>query len=420
MTTSPSNLGSDTALAQRQANYTQLQQRKLSLDLTRGKPSSQQLDLSNAIDTILNQQFSFDNIDLRNYGNLDGLPSTKALFASLIDVDSANVVIGGNASLTLMHQVVSMAHFLGLGGQTAWNKQDVTPTFICPTPGYDRHYSICEHLGINMVTVDMTETGPNMDQVETLIANDPSIRGMWCVPRFSNPTGVVYSSDTVERIAKLGLTADPSFKVFYDNAYCVHHLERSAPQLAPIAPMLESFGTEDSLIHFGSTSKITFASAGVAFLASSPTNVTSITAHLSNITIGPDKLNQAKHTLFLQDKATVLTHMDKHAAILRPKFACVIQKLTAAFEHNNDVTWTVPDGGYFVSVDVKPGLAKRIIALAADAGVKLTPAGATFPYGNDPLDANIRFAPSVPPLAEVEAAMDIFVACTELALAEAS
>lgn len=398
--------------------YETLKAKSLALDLTRGKPSSAQLDLSNAMDSILADQFQLDGTDLRNYGGLDGLPSLKQLFANMIDVDSDAVIIGGNASLTLMHQCTTLLHFLGLAANKAWFGNVETPTFICPCPGYDRHFSICEHLGIAMITVAMTETGPDMDAVEQLIATNPNICGMWCVPRFSNPTGIVYSDETVDRIAQLGLKAQPHFKVFYDNAYCVHHLSRSAKTLTPIAPLLKQYGTEDSLIHFGSTSKITFAGAGVAFMASSPANVAALKKHFANITIGPDKVNQAKHVLFLKDNAHLLNHMDKHAAILQPKFDCVLEKLSTAFGDNDAAHWTIPEGGYFVSLDVKPGLAKRVIDLAAGVGVKLTPAGATFPYGNDPLDCNIRIAPSVPPLEEVAKAMDVIVACVQLATAE--
>ncbi len=397
--------------------YENLKALGLSLDLTRGKPSSEQLDLAKPLDTILKGNFTLDKTDLRNYGNVDGLPSMKQFFSEMADISTDSIIVGGNASLTLMHQCTTMAHFLGLNG-TAWNNQGINATFICPTPGYDRHFSVCEHLGIKMITVAMLDDGPDMDAIEALIEKDENIRGLWCVPRFSNPTGVVYSAKTVDRLARLGQKAHSSFKIFYDNAYCVHHLNSSAAPLTPIAPLLKEYGTEESLIHFGSTSKITFAGAGVAFLSSGPKTISSIKKHLSNITIGPDKINQAKHVSFLKDKNTLLAHMDAHAAILKPKFDCVLQKLDTAFGKNQLANWTTPEGGYFVSLNVKPGLAKRVIQLAGDAGVKLTPAGATFPYGNDPKDENIRIAPSVPPLNEVEKAMDVLIACIQLAINE--
>lgn len=398
-------------------DYEAAKAKGLALDLTRGKPSSAQLDLANTMDAILEGNFTFDGTDLRNYGGVDGLASAKTFFADMGEVSADSVLIGGNASLTLMQQSVMFSLLLGLDGE-AWQQQDHKPAFICPVPGYDRHFSICEHLNIDMITVDMTETGPDMDAVENLIKTNPAIRGLWCVPRFSNPTGVVYSDETVERIAKLGQIADPSFKVFYDNAYTVHHLDRSAAALKPIQPLLQANGTEESVIQFGSTSKITFAGAGVSYLSAGPKTLAALKKHLSNVTIGPDKINQAKHVMFLKDRENLLAHMDGHANILKPKFDCVLEKLNAAFADNGWASWTTPEGGYFVSMDINNGLAKAVVKLAAEAGVKLTPAGATFPYGNDPNDANIRIAPSVPPLAEVDAAMDVLITCVQLATVE--
>ena len=399
------------------ADYAAAKDKGLNLDLTRGKPSSAQLDLANDMDQILNGDFTLDGTDLRNYGGVDGLPATKQLFAAMGDVSADSILVGGNSSLTLMQQSVMFSHVFGLD-QDSWLSQGVTPVFICPVPGYDRHFSVCEQLGIKMVTVAMDENGPDMDAVEALIESNPDVRGMWCVPRFSNPTGIVYSDEVVARIAKLGKIAHPSFKVFYDNAYTVHHLERSATPLTPIQPLLQENGTEESVIQFGSTSKITFAGAGVAYLSAGPNTLAALKKHLSNVTIGPDKLNQAKHVKFLKDKETLLNHMDGHAAILKPKFDSVLSKLDAAFTENGWASWTVPEGGYFVSLDVQASLAKKVVKLAAEAGVKLTPAGATFPYGDDPKDENIRIAPSVPPLAEVDAAMDVLVTCVQLATVE--
>ncbi len=403
-------------LAQAQADYDALAARGLSLDLTRGKPGAEQLALSDALDGILGQNYrAHDGTDVRNYGGLSGLPEAKALFGRMLGVPAQEVLIGGNSSLQLMYATIEFALSEGLRGPaSAWGNEDVVK-FICPVPGYDRHFSVCEHLGIELVTVPLLETGPDMDAVEALVRQDPSVRGMWCVPRFSNPTGCVYSAATVERIALLGRIAPEHFIVMWDNAYAVHTLYDDAPELASIHAFCEQHGTLDSVFQFGSTSKITFAGAGVAFLASSPANLQALEAHLAFQTIGPDKVNQLRHVKFLHDCAGIERHMAEHARIIRPRFECVLQTLERELGGTGMGQWQAPTGGYFISFDARPGLAREIVQLAADIGVKLTPAGATFPYGNDPEDRNIRLAPTFPSLEAVQASVDAFVVCVKLA-----
>lgn len=402
--------------SQLSAEYQAILGKKLNLDLTRGKPSADQLDLSDALDGILKGNYiAADGTDTRNYGGLDGLPEAKQLGANIMGVDAANVLVGGSSSLTLMFQTVLTAYLFGLkDAASAW-KNEADVKFICPVPGYDRHFTICEQLGIKMITVPMTSTGPDMDAVEVLIKADKSVKGLWCVPKYSNPTGVVYSNETVERIAKLGQIASANFRVFWDNAYSVHDLVDHAPQLASILEACRRNGTEDSVIQFASTSKITQAGAGVAFLAASASNLAGFKKALGAATIGPDKVNQIRHTRFLPDRAALITHMKKHAALLNPRFDAVLSALSSAFDGTDLGAWEKPVGGYFVSFDTRNNCAKETVRLAAEAGVKLTPAGATYPYGKDPEDRNIRIAPSVPTVPEVVEAMKVFVTCVKLA-----
>ncbi len=388
----------------------------IALDLTRGKPSTDQLTLADALDGSLNNNYiSKDGTDTRNYGGLDGIIEARQLGAEVLGLPVEEVLAQGNSSLTLMFYAMFIARDYGLASQKPW-KDSATPIkFICPVPGYDRHYTVCEKLGIEMITVPMTATGPDMDAVETLIANDDNIKGMWCVPKYSNPTGVIYSDETVERIAKLGaLSTSDNFYVFWDNAYAVHDFNEHQP-LANIMDYCRNHGTEHSVIQFASTSKISHAGSGVAFIGSSPENLAFIKSVLNVLTIGPDKVNQLRHMRLFPNYAALLQHMRKHAALLKPRFECVLQHLNDAFANNDLGTWEAVDGGYFISFDAQPGLAKEIVKLAASAGVKLTPAGATFPYGNDPEDKNIRIAPSVPSLEEVDQAMKIFIVCVQLA-----
>ncbi len=414
------NDASHEQLTQWESDLTQqfetIKAKSLNLDLTRGKPSSDQLSLSNAMDGILAGDYTTPSgVDVRNYGGLEGIQEARQLGAEVLGLPSENVYAGGNSSLTLMHQTMSIAFFFGLTGEdSAWQKQGPIK-FICPVPGYDRHYSVCEHLGIEMITVGMDANGPDMDAVEKLIESDPSIRGMWCVPKYSNPTGVVYSDDVVARIAKIGKIAHKDFRVFWDNAYAIHDLSDSPVALANIYQACEKAGTTDSVIQFASTSKVTFAGAGIAFVGASEANLAGLKRSLSFITIGPDKVNQLRHVKFFAQEGALRDHMKKHAEIIKPRFASVLKHLDAAFADSDLGEWESADGGYFISFDTRPGLAQTVVRLAGEAGVKLTPAGATFPYGKDPQDRNIRIAPTVPSVEQVNEAMEVFIVCVKLA-----
>lgn len=407
---------SEGELAALELQYEQLKQLNLALDLTRGKPSTEQLALSDALDGILENDYrAADGTDTRNYGGIDGLPEAKALFASVLGLTAEETLVAGNSSLTLMYQVVEFALTEGLRGpESAWGNSD-TVKFICPVPGYDRHFAICEHLGIEMITVPMLDTGPDMDAVETLLKQDESIVGIWCVPRFSNPTGCVYSDATVERLARLPAMASKHFIVMWDNAYAVHALHDNAPALAPIGNYCRAQGTMDNVFQFGSTSKVTFPGAGVAFLGSSGRNLDALREHLSFQTIGPDKVNQLRHVRFLQDGDTIAAHMANHADIIRLRFDSVLETLQRELGDKRVGSWTTPGGGYFISFDTLPGLAREVVQLAADIGVKLTPAGATFPYGKDPQNCNIRLSPTFPAERAVKDAVAAFVVCVQLA-----
>ena len=398
-----------------QAQYRELGERKLSLDLTRGKPGTEQVALSDALDGIIQGNYHSGGVDVRNYGGLEGLAEARALFGEVLGLPPEETLVGGNASLTLMYNTVDWALNEGLQGQaSAWGNSD-SIKFLCPSPGYDRHFAICEHLGIEMIAVPMLDSGPDMDVVETLVKEDEAIKGIWCVPRFSNPTGCVYSDQTVERIARLGQIAAANFIVMWDNAYAVHALEDNAPRLASIGDYCKQHGTMDSVFQFGSTSKITFAGAGVAFMGSSENNLRALGAHLGFQTIGPDKVNQLRHVRFLRDRETLAAHMERHAALIRPRFKAVLETLERELAGTGMGSWTSPSGGYFISFDTLPGLAREVVQLAADIGVRLTPAGATFPYGDDPQDCNIRLAPTFPSLEDVQATVDAFVVCVKLA-----
>ena len=398
------------------ATYKSLQNKQLNLDITRGKPSPEQVHLSDPLDGILNNNFlSTSGEDARNYGNLRGLPETCELGSKILKTPVNQVFTGGNSSLSLMHMAAMLQYAYGTKGSNAalpWQSLD-NPTFICPVPGYDRHFSVCQALDINMVTVPMLATGPDMDAVEQLIQENDQIVGMWCVPRFSNPTGVTFDKATVARIAKLGTIAQPFFRVFWDNAYAVHSLSNDAPELSNVWEYCVNYGTENNLWQFASTSKATFAGAGVAWIASSTDNLKAFANLLSITTIGADKVNQLRHARFLPDENALSAHMQLHAEILKPKFDIVFTTL------ENELTeygsWTHTDGGYFISFDANSGLASQIVELAAQAGLKLTPAGATYPYGEDPEDRNIRIAPSFPSEEELGKAMQIFTVCVKLA-----
>jgi len=415
-----SNAELEAELARLEAEHAAHRDAGLDLDLTRGKPSIAQLELSAALDGILDRAYrAADGTDSRGYGGLDGLPEAKALGGELLGIEPESVIVGGNSSLTLMYLYLAHCHHHGPGaGGGPWRETPGGARFLCPVPGYDRHFAICEDLGIDMIPVPMTGDGPDMRQVESLLDADPGIKGIWCVPKYSNPSGETYSEDTVRRIAALAQRAGPGFQVMWDNAYAVHDL--GEPQaLADIAPLARALGTEDAVVLFGSTSKITFAGAGLAFMGGSPATLASFRERLAVLTIGPDKVNQLRHVRWLRDGDGIRALMARHAALLRPKFEAVQRRLEAGLGNLGVARWTSPRGGYFVSVDTEPGLAREVVALAAAAGVRLTPAGAAFPYGRDPHDRNIRLAPSYPSPEEVDRAMQVFVTCVRLAAARA-
>lgn len=399
-------------------------QQEIKLDLTRGKPSSDQLDLADNLDGILDGNYiAADGTDTRNYGGLEGLTEARQLGADILGVKPSEVLAQGNSSLTLMFYAVMIAREFGLGqkgattaAETAWKNTTEEIKFICPVPGYDRHFSICEQYGIKMINVPMTATGPDMDIVEGLIKTDRAIKGMWCVPKYSNPTGAIYSDETVERIAKLGLIASNNFCVFWDNAYAAHDLNEYQ-SIANIMDICRKHGTEDSVLQFASTSKITHAGSGIAFIAGSESNLHHFSNVLGILSIGPDKVNQLRHLQLFPNYDALLQHMKKHAALLKPRFDCVLEHLNAHFSDNDLGEWESVEGGYFISFNTQATLAKTVVQLAGEAGVKLTPAGATFPYGKDPENNNIRIAPSMPSLDDIDQAMKIFVNCVKLASA---
>lgn len=407
-------------LQRSQARYAQHRDAKHSLNLTRGKPSPEQLALSEVLDGNLGGNFqSASGVDLRNYGGLDGITEAKALFAPVLEVEQDEIFVGGNSSLTLMYMSMMFCHQIGLHQrQDAWSRLHTPPRFLCPVPGYDRHFKVCTHLGIECVPVAMTDHGPDMDKVEALVREDPSICGIWCVPRFSNPTGVVYSDEVVDRIAKLAKLANPQFRVFWDNAYALHTLNPDAPKLASLMHAAKKHGTQDSVFLFGSTSKISFAGAGVAFMGASASNLAALKKHFGMSMIGPDKINQQRHVNRFGDLEGLQRHMQAHAELLRPRFEAVLSTLRRNFEGSDMGSWTEPQGGYFISFDTRPFLAKEVVRLADEAGVKLTPAGATFPNCQDPQDRNIRIAPTFPSVDEIAQATEVFCTCVQLASAK--
>ena len=397
--------------------YAAHQAAKLSLDLTRGKPSIAQLDLSSGLDEVLNGRFTLpDGTDVRGYGGLEGIPEARALGAELLGVRTEEVLAGGNSSLTFMYLYLMHAVFYGVADDgKPWRDTSGGPVFLCPVPGYDRHFAICEDLGIQMINVPMTGSVPDMDVVEGMIEDDPRIRGMWCVPRYSNPSGENYDDATVERIAKMLERASPDFRLMWDDAYAVHPLDGSPPRLKNLMELCRGKPGEHKIIQFASTSKITFAGGGMAFLAASTRNLANFKKRLSVLTIGPDKVNQLRHVRFLKGLEGIRDHMRRHSDILKPKFECVESRLREALGNRRMGTWTSPEGGYFVSFYTLPGLAREVVRMAGEAGVKLTPAGAAYPYGEDPDDSHIRLAPSYPELEDVDKAMRVFVTCVALA-----
>ncbi|HEX7037968.1 MAG TPA: aminotransferase [Pseudomonadales bacterium] len=405
-------------LARLEADLTLTRGNRIKLDLTRGKPAADQLDLSAPMDDVLQGNYlAADGTDSRNYGGLRGLPEARALGGELLDADPARVICWGNSSLTLMHLVADTALRFGLwNDERRWNRAE-PPKMLAPVPGYDRHFTLSESLGIGLVTVPLTDDGPDMDRVEALTRDDPDVKGIWCVPKYSNPTGCIYSDEVVGRIARLpAIAAADDFVVFWDNAYAVHDLEFPPPKLASILPLADAAGTADHVVVFGSTSKITYAGAGLGFLAASETVLRVLESRMATFSIGPDKVNQLRHARFLEGRLT--EHMKRHAKLLRPKFAAVEKALREGLGDWQVATWTTPRGGYFVSLDTRPGLASRVAQLAAEAGLNLTPPGATFPYGRDPDDRNLRIAPTFASVDDVKVAMEILVLCVKLASVE--
>ncbi len=391
----------------------------LKLDMSRGKPSSAQLKLSNKMYEVFNDPafyISEEGVDCRNYGGLEGIYEARRLMSIIVDDEPENTIVVGNSSLTMMWHAMSRFMDYGTRGSRPWHEYDEVK-WICPVPGYDRHFAITESLGIKSIPVPMTEDGPDMDEVERIVASDQCVKGIWCVPKYSNPTGITYSDEVVNRLGHLKCAAH-DFRIFWDNAYGVHHLINDPvhqDKLLDIAIPCRESGNPNRYLKFGSTSKITFAGAGIAALASSPDNIKEFKERMSIATIGGNKINQRAHALFLKDKETLNQHMSDHAALIRPKFELVDKKLTEELSDMEGCSWSKPRGGYFISFNAPHGTAKKIVRYAADAGVVMTPAGATWPLGNDPYDSNIRIAPSIPTLDELERALEVFCCCVKLA-----
>ena len=394
--------------------------KELALNMARGKPAAAQLELSlPLLDTVdaSSDLFAEDGTDCRNYGVMDGIPEAKRLMASIMDHDPRNVCVFGNSSLNIMYDLVSHGFLHGYLGEKPWRElKDVS--WLCPVPGYDRHFAITELFGIKMIPVRMNENGPDMDEIEALVRENDAIKGIWCVPQYSNPGGVTYSNDTVARLASMPCAAT-DFRIFWDNAYCVHHIyDTRQAHVADIAEACEKAGNPNRYFKFASTSKVTFPGAGIAAVAASEENIAQIKKRVSIQTVGYDKINQLRHVRFLKDAQGISEHMKKHAEIIRPKFELVARMLEEGLSDTGCASWSNPDGGYFVSFDGLPNTAKRTVALAKGAGVTMTGAGATWPYKKDPGDSNIRIAPTLPPLEELEQAMEVFVCCVKLAAVE--
>lgn len=397
------------------AAYEAFAARGLRLDMTRGKPAPEQLDLASSMLTLPgNGDYVTEaGEDARNYGGLQGLPEVRALFSGLLDAPPGQIVVGGNASLAVMHDCLAWALLKGVPGSARpWSREE-TAAFLCPVPGYDRHFALCEAYGVTMLPVPMTGQGPDMDAVEALAA-DPAVKGMWCVPTYSNPSGETYSAETVRRLAAMPTDAR-DFRLFWDNAYGVHHLTDERPALPGILDACAEAGHPDRAFVFASTSKITLAGAGLAFFASSPENVRWYLSHAGIRTIGPDKLNQLRHLRFLRDADGLAAHMEAHRGLIAPKFAAVEEALARHLAGTGAATWTQPAGGYFITVAARPGTAAAVVALAAGVGIALTPAGATSPYGRDPLDSVLRLAPTYPSLSDVRTAAEGIALCILLA-----
>ncbi len=388
--------------------YQEFKSQNIALDMTRGKPCAEQLDLSmGMLDCVTADNYrSADGTDCRNYGGLDGLPETKALFSEFLETAPDQIIIGGNSSLAMMHDAIVRAMLNGVVDSKApWGSLPKIK-FLCPSPGYDRHFFICDYLNIEMIPVELDGNGPDMDVVENLVAADEAIKGIWCVPKYSNPTGTTYSDEVVDRLAAMKTQAE-DFRIFWDNAYTVHHLSDSPDPLKNIMSSCEKAGNPDRVFVFGSTSKISIAGSGLAMMAGSRKNIEFTKKQLSFRTIGPDKINQLRHVYFFKNMDGIVAHMKKHAAIIKPKFDIVQRLLSSEIGDKNIAEWSRPNGGYFVSINTLDGCAATGVDMAAAAGVKLTPAGATFPYKKDPRNRNIRIAPTFPPADQVETAMKL-------------
>lgn len=398
------------------AEYEEAKGKGLKLDMSRGKPAVAQLDMANDFLDALDSQSLLkaeDGVDVRNYGDMDGIPEAKKLMADMMGVPVENVVVCGNASLTIMYDAVSRSVTHGVLGSTPWCKLD-NVKFLCPVPGYDRHFAITQHFGIEMITVPMTPQGPDMDLVEKLVAEDESIKGIWCVPKYSNPQGYTYSKETVRRFANLKPAAK-DFRIYWDNAYAVHHLyDDRQDELAEILSLCAEAGNPDMVYEFCSTSKVSYAGGGISAVAASQANLAEIKKSMTIQTIGHDKVNQLRHVRYFKDINGIYAHMKKHAAWMRPKFEAVLKVLDEELSGLGIGEWTRPNGGYFISFDAMDGCAKAIVAKCKEAGMVLTGAGATYPYGKDPKDSNIRIAPSFPTPEEMAMATDLFVLCVKL------
>ena len=394
--------------------YQEFKDLHLSLNMARGKPAPDQIDHANGMLETMTDYHAKDGLDVRNYGVLDGLPEMKEIFSDLLDIPAKNIIVGGNASLNLMFDQMMRLVVFGTAGEKPWGQLEKVK-FLCPAPGYDRHFMITEHFGIEMINVPMTSTGPDMDMVEKLVSSDPAIKGIWCVPKYSNPQGITYSDETVFRFANLKPAAE-DFRIFWDNAYCVHHLyEDKQDYLIEILMECKKAGNPDMVYKFSSTSKISFPGSGIAAMAASDANLEDIRSTMRVQTIGHDKVNQLRHVRFFGDIHGIVEHMKKHADILRPKFETVLEVLERELGGLEIGSWIAPRGGYFISFDALDGCAKAIVAKAKEAGVVMTGAGATFPYGKDPHDSNIRIAPSYPTPEELAVAAEVFVLSVKLA-----
>ena len=406
-------------LPELQQNYKAFKAKGLKLNLTRGKPSAAQLELSEELLALpdAGKYMAEGATDCRNYGGLQGLAEARRLFAGMLGAPAEQVVVANNSSLALMHDCIAYSLLKGTCDSAApWSKQGKI-AFVCPVPGYDRHFKICEDYGIQMIVVAMREDGPDMDEVERLVAGDASIKGMWCMPKYSNPTGTNYSDAVIRRLAAMK-TAAADFRLFWDNAYAVHHLTDERVEIANMLELCARHGQANRAFVFASTSKITLAGGGLALFAGSKENVKWLLARMMPRTIGPDKLNQLRHVLFLKNEAGILALMDRHRGLIAPKFQKVLEVFRAKLEGVTGVNWTRPKGGYFITLEVPKGCARRVVALAAEAGIELTPAGATHPYGKDAEDRTIRIAPTFPELAEVAQAAEGVALCVLLAAAE--